>query len=105
MTPEEIFTGLKGLGYPVAYRKFGEGEVPNAPYIVWYFNGTEDFPADGIAYQSIHDFNIELYAEKKDFEAEKKIEQWLTEQGIFFDYEEFYIESENYIETLYMSQI
>ena len=105
MTAQEIFAGLKSLGYPVAYRQFAEGDVPEAPFIVWYVDGTDNFSADGIVYQGINNVYIELYAEKKDWEAEGKIENWLTDNEIFYDYDEYFIESEKYIETLYMCQI
>lgn len=105
MTAKEIYAGLKGLGYPVAYRQFQEGNVPTAPYIVWYVDSSDNFAADGIVYEKTYNVYIELYADKKDFEAESKIEQWLTDNEIYYDYDELFIESEKYIETLYMCQI
>ena len=82
MTLKEICKGLEGLGYPVAYRAFAEGEVPDPPYIVYYEQGTDNFSADGIPYDIITDLDIELYTKKKDPEAEQKIIDWLTENGI-----------------------
>ena len=105
MTAKEMYSGLKNLGYPVAYRTFEEGEVPKAPFIVWYVDGTDNFAADGIVYEKICSVYIELYTDKKDFEAEERIEKWLTDNGIYYDYDETYIESEKYIETLYMCQV
>lgn len=97
----EFYDKLKNLGYPVAYRCFAEGDVPNAPFIVYYENGTNNFSADGIVYQNIKEINVELYTEVKMQEIEEKIEQLLTENKIFWEKEEYYIESERYIETLY----
>ena len=105
MTAQEFYSGLKSLGLSVAYRQFSEGNVPDPPFLVWYYDGTDNFSADGIAYQKICNAYVELYAEKKELEIEEKIEEWLTDNGIFYDYDEFFIESEKYIETLYMCQI
>ena len=105
MTAKEIYAGLKSLGYPIAYRQFKEGDVPATPFMVWYVDGTDNFAADGIVYEKISNIYIELYADKKDFDAETKIEKWLTDNGIYYDYDEFFVETEKYIETLYMCQI
>ena len=35
--------------------------------------GSDNFSADGIVYPEVEDTNIELYCDKKDLEAEKKI--------------------------------
>lgn len=101
MTIKELYSGLKTLGYPVAYSHFSEGNVPNAPYIVYYCQGSDNFAADGIVYYLAEDINIELYTEKKDEQAEKKISDFLTKNGIFFDKKEYYIESEDLIQIVF----
>ena len=101
MTAEELYTGLKSLGYPVAYSHFAEGNVPPLPYIVYSYQGTENFSADGIVYHQIEDIDIELYSKKKDLEAEKKISDFLTESGIFYEKQEYYIESEKMIQVIF----
>ena len=71
MTTQEIYEGLKSLGYPVAYSHFAEGDVPDLPYIVYYFPGTDNFSADGIVYHQVTELNIELYTVKKDLDDRK----------------------------------
>lgn len=97
----ELYNGLKSLGYPVAYSHFAEGNVPDPPYIVYSYQGSDNFGADGIVYYPIEDVDIELYSEKKDPEAEKKIEQFLTTNGIFYEKQEYYIESEKMIQVIF----
>lgn len=104
MTLKEICKGLEGLGYPVAYRAFAEGEVPDPPYIVYYEQGTDNFSADGIPYDIITDLDIELYTKKKDSEAEQKIIDWLTENGMYWEKEEYYIESTELLQVIFETE-
>lgn len=105
MTAEEIYKGLKSLGYPVAYSHFAEGDVPKPPYIVYLFSGTNNFSADGVVYLEIAEVDIELYTNKKDLEAEKKIADWLTAHELFYEKEEYYIESEKMIQVIFETEV
>lgn len=73
--------------------------------MVWLFPGTDNFSADGVVYQAIDELNIELYSEEKDPEAEKKIADWLTENGLFFEKQEYYIESEKMIQVIFETEV
>lgn len=105
MTAQEINKGLKSLGYPVAYSHFAEGNVPAPPYITYYFPGTDNFSADGVVYMPIDELDIELYSIEKDLEAEKKIADWLTQNGLFYEKLEYYIESEKMIQVIFETEI
>lgn len=105
MTTQEIYEGLKSLGYPVAYSHFAEGDVPETPFITYYYPGTDNFSADGVVYQGINELDIELYSEKKDLEAEQAIADWLTSKGLFFEKQEYYIESERWIQVVFETSL
>lgn len=105
MTLKELYKGLADLGYPVAYGAFSQGQVPNTPFIVYHMPGTDNFSADGNMYYPISDLYIELYTEKKDPEAEKKIEDFLMSNRLFYERQEYYIESEKYLQNIYMISI
>lgn len=105
MTTQEFYKGLKSLGYPVAYSHFAEGNVPDPPFLTYYYPGTNNFSADGIVYQEINEIDIELYSVEKDLEAEKKIADWLTENGLFYEKLEYYIESEKMIQVIFEIEI
>ena len=105
MTAQEINEGLKILGCPVAYSHFAEGNVPKPPYITYYFPGTDNFSADGVVYMPIDELDIELYSIEKDLEAEKKIADWLTQNGLFYEKLEYYIESEKMIQVIFETEI
>lgn len=105
MTTQELYAGLISLGYPVAYSHFSEGNVPKPPFITYYYPGTDNFSADGIVYQEINEVDIELYSKEKDLEAEKKIVDWLTRNGLFYEKLEYYIESEKMIQVIFETEI
>lgn len=97
MILQDLVSGLKEMGFPVAYSRFAEGEVPKCQYIVVQGMGSDNFSADGIVYHEIEDINIELYCDKKDPVSEKKIADFLTENKIYYEKEEMYIETEKKI--------
>ena len=89
MILKDLVSGLKKMGFPVAYSHYAEGDVPKSPYIVIQGMGSNNFSADGIVYHEIEDTNIELYCDKKDQETEKKISDFLTENKIYYEKTEF----------------
>lgn len=101
MILKDLVSGLKKMGFPVAYSHYAEGDVPESPYIVIQGMGSNNFSADGIVYNEIEDTNIELYCDEKDQEAEKKISDFLTENKIYYEKTETYIESEKMIQSVF----
>lgn len=101
MSLEKLIKGLKSLGFPVAYSHFAEGHVPELPYVVVQGMGSDNFAADGIVYHEMEDIDIELYCDKKEPETEKKIADFLTENKIYYEKEEMYIETEKMIQILF----
>lgn len=101
MILKDLVSGLKKMGFPVAYSHYAEGDVPKSPYIVIRGMGSNNFSADGIVYHEIEDTNIELYCDEKDQEAEKKISDFLTENKIYYEKTETYIESEKMIQSVF----
>lgn len=101
MILQDLVSGLKEMEFQVAYSHFAEGEVQKCPYIVVQGMGSDNFSADGIVYHEVEDTNIELYCDKKDLEAEKKISDFLTENKIYYEKTETYIESEKLIQVVF----
>ena len=50
MTLQEMATLLRGMGIPLAYHHFAEGESPDPPFLLYLSPGSDNFAADGIAY-------------------------------------------------------
>lgn len=102
-TMEELYEILKTTGYPVAYRFFETPQKP--PYICYLTAYSNNQSADNVVWQKINHIQIELYAAKKDREAEQKLEDALTSAGIFFESAETYIDSEKIYQKIYETEV
>lgn len=103
MTLEELYQGLKSIVPNVTYYSFSK--PVSYPAIAYFVPDTSNFSADGIAYLQVKNVNIELYTEKKDLEIEQKIADFLIKNGLFFEQEEDYINSEKLIRNTYFVSI
>lgn len=101
MTLSELKNDLEKLGFPVAYDHYAEGDVPKCPYIALKGMGSDNFAADGIVYHEIEDVDIELYCDKKNPVAERKIADFLTANKIYYEKQETYIKSEKMIQVIF----
>lgn len=105
MKYDEIVEMLEETELPLAYDHFEEGFSPAPPCLCFLLPESDNFAADGIAYQKIHVLHIELYTDKKNPEQEENIERVLTSRGLFYDKTEVYIESEKLYEVLYELEV
>lgn len=105
MTEKEVLKMVKDMGFPAKYHHFEEGESPDPPFLVYLYPGSNNFAADGVVYQGINQLDIELYADKKDLVAEKRVEAVLNEHGFFYEKTETYLESEKMFEVLYEMEV
>ena len=92
---------LKQLNIPYAYSHFAEGESPNPPFICYLYPRSDNFSADGYVYFNKSRVNIELYTDKKDIKLERRLENLLTKNKIYFEKSEVYIQSEKLYEVVY----
>ena len=105
MTISEIKTMIKGLGLPCTYYSFPEGTDQVPPYVVWFFDNSDDLYADNTNYQRIETLNIELYTRYKDFDTEASIEAAINSAGFSFYKEVNYIASEKMYQTAYEMEV
>ena len=105
MTMEELVAVLNRTGIPFAYDHFAEGESPEPPFICYLLPGSDNFAADGKVYFKISQVRIELYTDLKDLAIEKKLEDVLDEEGIFYEKTEVWIQSEKLYEVLYSFEV
>lgn len=104
MKLSELNTLLEATGYPVAYSHFVESEndpAPAPPFICYLVVYSSNFSADNSIYYPIQNIQIELYTDKKDIEAEFKLEAVLNENEIPFATSETFIESESLFQKIY----
>lgn len=105
MTYNEVKTMIENIGLPFAYYQFERNPAPDPPYIIFWYPGSDDFPADNTNYQRIEELDIELYSARKDFDSEARIERSLNEAGIFYVRSESFIESEQLHRVLYETEV
>ena len=105
MTFKEIAEMIEDIGLPFTYYSFPEGAAPLLPYIVYYYPGTNNIPADNKVYVINQTLNIELYTRTKDFDQEAAVEAVLEANGLVWDKSETYINEEHMFEVLYEMEV
>ena len=103
MTLGELKTRLDGTGYPVAYSHFEEGQNTPVPFICYMETSSDNFYADNRTYWPVSSARIELYTDKKDLEAEGKVETALYD--IPYEKSETYIDSEKLFQIIYEIEV
>lgn len=98
---DELLAILEETGIPFSYHHFAEGESPEPPFICYLLPEDDDFAADGINYYEIDVVQIELYSDKKDLELEHRVQQILTNHGIYYERDEVWISEERLYEVIY----
>lgn len=93
-TLQELYTQLKSLGVPVAYRTFGKGEEPPFPFIVYYRENESSLIADNHNYFQIPYVTIELYDLERNEQMETAIETMLNEHEIPYEKYSVFIDEE-----------
>lgn len=103
MTQAELYSALIRTGFPVTYHHFSKPQIP--PFIVFIWTSSDDFMADDINYQSISNYQVELYTTSKDQTSEKKLEDILKENKLPYTKLEVWIDSEKLYQIVYVIQI
>ena len=75
--------------------------MPDPPYITYIFTYSSNMYADNKVYKKINNIQIELYTNKKDLQAEAKLEDLLDLNEITYQTSEIFIESENIFQKIY----
>lgn len=105
MTYQDVLDMLDETGLPSAYHHFAEGESPDPPFLVFLFPESDNFGADNRVYQKADVLNIELYTDRKDPGIEADVEAVLSNNDLFYNKSEVWIESEKMYEVLYQVRI
>ena len=104
MKLSEFKTILEATGFPVAYTHFTETAnepLPQPPFIVYLAAYSSNFMADNKVHIPIKNVQIELYTDKKDLDAEAKVEAVLNEHEIPFQTSEIFIDGEQIYQKIY----
>lgn len=98
---DKLLEILEATGIPFSYHHFAEGESPEPPFICYLLPEDDDFAADGINYYEIDVVQMELYTDKKDLDLEHRVQQILTNHGIYYERDEVWISEERLYEVIY----
>lgn len=103
MTGQELYEFLGKTGFPVAYHHFNTPVSP--PFIAYIRVNDDNVVADNTVYVKRDNYQVELYTDKKDTAAEKKLEDIFRENEIVYETDEIYIETEDMYEVIYTIQV
>lgn len=92
MKLEEFAELLESTGFPIAFYQFPKDEPHEPPFICFITTNQSQFAADGIVYYSGINVQVELYTLQKNIEAEKKVEEALSD--FFYSKDEGYLDDE-----------
>lgn len=98
---DEIEKLLRQTGFPVAYSHFKDKQP--VPFITYTVTGSDNFDADNKVYFSVDSISIELYTDRKDPAAEKKVETALA--SLCWERTEIYIDSEKLYQITYEIEV
>lgn len=105
MTTAEVNTMIESIGFPSAYYEFTEETAKPCPFVVFYYDGSDDMPADNINFTAINRLVVELYTDYKDLTAQKRVQDVLTAAGIYWTREEGFIDSERMWMARYQMEV
>ena len=97
MTNQELKTRLDTTNLPVAYYAFKTQTA--LPFICYLEADSDNFGADGIMYQAIPRWDVELYCAKRDTTVEASVEAALD--GLFWQKSIMYLDDEKCYQILY----
>ncbi len=102
---EDIKKMLQETGLPIEYHHFDVKEAIEPPFLVYLFPESDNMSADNRVYQKIQELDLELYTDKKDLDAERKIERLLDREELFWEKTEVWLENEKLYEVLYKMEV
>lgn len=105
MTYQEVKTLIASVGVPCAYYQFTADTAQAPPFICFYFDDSNDEPADNVNWAKVRTLIIELYTDEKDFELEESIESVLSANELFFTRSEVYLGDERMMMVTYQTQV
>lgn len=104
MTYKEVATMIRSIGLPFAYHQFNEDTAVAPPFVCFSYPASNDLQADNINFQRIEQLNIDLYSDDKDFDNEAAVEAVLLNNGMSWEKNESYIDSERMYMVSYQTE-
>lgn len=105
MTYQAVKTMIQSIGVPFAYYQFTADTAQAPPFICFYFDESNDEPADNTNWAKIRTLYIEVYTDEKDFTLESTVESVLSANKLFYTKSEDYIDSERLMMETYQMDV
>lgn len=98
---------LASTNLPVSYRFFPIGNAPeNPPYILYFFENSDDVMADDTNYVKVENLVIELYTSgEREFTTEDNLDTLLKSNKLTYQKNEEYIEAISMYRTTYELEV
>lgn len=84
-TVKDLLAVLDELGLPYVQIQWYPATAPDLPYVVVMPDQTDNKGADNVVYHSPVRYLVELYTRYRDMDLEFRIQDALTEAGIYYD--------------------
>ena len=97
----ELTALLSASGYSWANTLFEPDEGIEPPFIVLVANSESISGADNLNWLPLMSYDVEFYARRRDYEAEKDLQALFDNAGLSYTKTVIYIESEDLTETVY----
>ena len=101
MDRRDIIALLKSAGLSTIYGWYKPGNEPVRPYAVLHWLYSSDLIADGINYQRIDNWQLDLITDGKSEQVEQSVRDALTAAQIHFTQEETYDEGADYVRQVF----
>jgi len=105
MLYKDVKDMIQEIGLPFAYYAFPEGTAQEPPFVVFYYQYSDDLFADNSNYRGISNLTIELYTDHKDPLQEAIVEDVLRTHGITWAKSEAVIEAELMTQVTYTTEV
>ena len=103
MTLKEVADLIASCGFTWRYSHFSQ--IPNSPYIVYYFPSENDIHADNVNFVNCRQLFIELFTKPKDIASEAIIEGKLKEAGLSWYKQTDFLNDEKLYQTTYELEV
>lgn len=107
MTYEQVNTLISAIATAIkceyAYSAFKSGK--RSRFLIFYYDDSDNFFADGTTYADIENLVIEYYSPNKDIKSEKTIQSLLTAAEIPYQKASVYINDEALHMTRYDTEV
>ena len=107
MTRKEVAEMIASTNLEYAYRFFPIGNAPESPpYILYFYEDSDDMMADNQNYTNIENLVIELYlTDERTFEEEDTLDAILIQNQQTYSKTEEYIEDTNMYRITYETEV